>query len=193
MGDEGSLPGASLPPAPAAQSQGALQRNAAPDRQPPPRSALRRPQNPPQTPIPPAWPRGAGDGCGRQRARSPRGVAAARRACQPRLLPPLQSRFQAACAAPRTNRRARNECVTRSSHKPAISIVFLQALYLLKHTWKASRCLQIPTRRSKVHGSGQPGKKANKPSAQSRTRSPSARVNRSASACNVSRLTQRPD
>lgn len=52
--------------------------------------------------------------------------------------------------------------MTRSSHKPAISIVFLQALYLLKHTWKASRRLQIPARRSKVHARGQLGKRANK-------------------------------
>lgn len=59
-----------------------------------------------------------------------------------------------------TNERARTECVTRSSHKAAISIVFRQALYLLKHTWKASRCLEIPARRSKVRASGQLGKKA---------------------------------
>lgn len=95
-------------------------------------------------------------------------------------------------AAPRTNQQARNECVTRSSHKPAISIVFRQALYLLKHTWKASRCLEIPTRRSKVRASGQPGekKKADKHErplhTHSRTgRGVCVRGNRCACACNV--------
>lgn len=91
----------------------------------------------------------------------PHGVAAGRRACQPERAGRLEIRFQAARAAPRTNEQARNECVTRNSHKPAISIVFRQALYLLKHTWKASRCLEIPTRRSKVRASGQLGKMAN--------------------------------
>lgn len=101
MGDEGSLPGASLPPAPAAQSQGALQRNAAPDRQPPPRSALRPPQNPPQTPIPPAWPHGVCDGCGGSGpaphvAWRRRRVRASPQHQPPSSPPPLQSRFQAA-------------------------------------------------------------------------------------------------
>lgn len=87
-------------------------------------------------------------------------MARCRCPCQPRRPAPLGIRFQAARAAPRTNERARTECVTRSSHKAAISIVFRQALYLLKHTWKASRCLEIPARRSKVRASGQLGKKA---------------------------------
>lgn len=53
MGDEGSLPGALLPPAPVAQGQGALRRNVAQDGQPPPRPALRQPPNSPPNPQSP--------------------------------------------------------------------------------------------------------------------------------------------
>lgn len=115
-------------------------------------------------------------------------MARCRCSCQPRRPAPLGIRFQAVRAAPRTNERARTECVTRSSHKAAISIVFRQALYLLKHTWKASRCLEIPARRSKVRASGQLGKKAintNTLSAQSGTGRGSGRVNRCVHTCSI--------
>lgn len=115
-------------------------------------------------------------------------VARCRCSCQPRRPAPLGIRFQAARAAPRTNGRARTECVTRSSHKAAISIVFLQALYLLKHTWKASRCLEIPAQRSKVRASVQLGKKAintNTLFAQSGTGRGAGRVNRCVHTCSI--------
>lgn len=115
-------------------------------------------------------------------------MARCRCSCQPQRPAPLGIRFQAARAAPRTNERARTECVTRSSHKAAISIVFRQALYLLKHTWKASRCLEIPARRSKVRASGQLGKKAintNTLFTQSGTGRGAGRVNRCVHTCSI--------